>query len=153
MHYAMPSPLGEKSVVNDFTTHILCYDEPDCVTGETVSTLLVQEDKRYLEGRNPEPQLFAEAVAISQFHNSQLHLTWTTPIFYNCSCRMLSIQPKLPIFAQAGAFCPVTSRTAEGRLEVVRQWGCHVELFQVVRLGVALFVDDSNYYLNFASQA
>ena len=99
MHYAMPSPLGEELVVNDFTTHILRYDEPDCVTGETVSTLLVQEDKRYLEGRNPEPQLIAEVVAISQFHNSQLHLTWTAPIFYNCSCRMLSIQPKLPIFA------------------------------------------------------
>ena len=120
-----------------------------------MSTLLVQEDKRYLEGRNPEPQLFAEVVAISQFHNSQLHLTWTAPIFYNCSCIMLSIQPKLPIFAQAGAFCPATSRTAEGRLEVVRQWGCHIELFrgiQVVRLEVALFVDASNYYLNFASQ-
>ena len=115
-----------------------------------MSTLLVQEDKRYLEGRNPEPQLFAEVVAISQFHNSQLHLTWTAPIFYNCSCRMLSIQPKLPIFALS-VQRPLGLQK-EG-LKVVRQWGCHVELFQVVRLGVALFIDDSNCYLNFASQA
>jgi hypothetical protein len=34
--------------------------------------LIVQEDKRYLEGNDPEPQLIAEAIAAFQFHNHRL---------------------------------------------------------------------------------
>jgi len=102
MHYAMLTPPGEESAVDDFAAHILSmlqYDEPDrvirqrkdiplftcgsdmhaktdvCVMDRRSGIiLLVQEDKRYLEGGDPEPQLLAEAVAAFQFHNRQLRL-------------------------------------------------------------------------------
>ena len=36
------------------------------------NVLLFQEDKRHLEGNDPEPQLIAEAIAAFQFHNHRL---------------------------------------------------------------------------------
>src|ERR1700733_13313243 len=102
MHYAILTPPGEESAVDDFAAHILSmllYHEPDrvirqrkdiplftcgsemhaktdvCVMDRRSGIiLLVQEDKRYLEGGDSEPQLFAQAVAAFQFHNRRLRL-------------------------------------------------------------------------------
>ena len=72
--------------------------------------LLVQEDKRFMERGDPEPQLIAEAVAAYQFDNRQLRFSRhplsipmirSTPISYEikvtaalveCIPRLLSIQ-------------------------------------------------------------
>ncbi|KIL62419.1 hypothetical protein M378DRAFT_165789 [Amanita muscaria Koide BX008] len=101
MEEAMMMPPGEETAVNDFVAHLLGllgYDEPDryirtrkdirlficsantcaktdvCVISRTsrFPLLLVQEDKQSLEGKDPEPQLIAMAIAAFQSCNHRL---------------------------------------------------------------------------------
>jgi len=105
--------------------------------------LLVQEDKRLLGGGDPEPQLFAEAVAAFQFHNRQLRppdsllsISQSFPHHHDWDrSDILQGQRQAALVecietaqyqlsyqcAQAGASYPATSRTAGGRYEAVRQ--------------------------------
>ena len=95
---AMTIPSGEESAVDDFAAHLLrllgyaepnryirtradiplfmCSDYTDTKTDVCVVDrasrkflLLLQEDKRHLEGKDPEPQLIAEAIAAFQSRN------------------------------------------------------------------------------------
>jgi hypothetical protein len=95
---AMMFPPGEESAVDDFAAHLLLllgYAEPNrfirtrrgiplymcsapthtktdvCVVDRTWGKLLLllQEDKQHSEGKDPEPQLIAEAVAAFQSNN------------------------------------------------------------------------------------
>lgn len=95
---AMMIPPGEESAVDDFAAHLLLllgYAEPNrfirtrreiplfmcsaythtktdvCVVNRNWGklVLLLQEDKSHSEGKDPEPQLIAEAVAAFQSHN------------------------------------------------------------------------------------
>ncbi|KAF8478111.1 hypothetical protein DFH94DRAFT_653290 [Russula ochroleuca] len=97
---AMMPPPGEETAVDDFVVYLLRqlrYEEPNryirsrkdiplfmCSADTYAKTdvcvidrisgilLLVQEDKRHLEGKDPEPQLIAEAIAAFQSRNRQL---------------------------------------------------------------------------------
>jgi len=93
---AMATP-AEESAVDDFARRLLSllgYDDPDriiclqkniplfmcgghtnantdvCVIDENLRILLVQEDRKYLDALDPEPQLIAEAIAAFQQNNS-----------------------------------------------------------------------------------
>lgn len=106
---AMAIPPGEESAVDDFSAHLLSmlqYDDPDnryirqrkdipffiCGTDSYAKTdvcimdrklrilLLVQEDKRHMEPKDPEPQLIAEAIAAFQYNNSALKKRGLQPL-------------------------------------------------------------------------
>ena len=104
----MAIPPGEESAVDDFSYNLLTmlqYNTPHnryirrrkdipficgtdshaktsiCVIDRNLGTLLlVQEDKRHLESKDPEPRLIAEAIAAFQFNNSRLKRLGRQPL-------------------------------------------------------------------------
>lgn len=106
---AMAIPPGEESAVGDFSANLLTmlqYNVPHnryirqrkdipfficgtdlhaktdvCVMDRNLGILLlVQEDKRHLESKDPEPQLIAEAIAAFQSNNSRLRRLGQQPL-------------------------------------------------------------------------
>jgi hypothetical protein len=101
---------GEESAVNDFSANLLTmlqYNAPDnryirqrkdipffiCGTDLHATTdvcvidrnlrillLLLQEDKRHMDSKNPEPQLIAEAIAAFQSNNQRLQSIGRQPL-------------------------------------------------------------------------
>jgi len=74
MDLAMDPVPAEESAVDDFAVicREQCHAKTDvCVVDEDNILLLVQEDKRHKEGKDPEPQLIAGAIAVFQANNTK----------------------------------------------------------------------------------
>ncbi|KAM6497499.1 hypothetical protein JOM56_007972 [Amanita muscaria] len=165
----MAIPPGEESAVDDFSANLLTmlqYNAPInryirqrkdipffiCGTDSHTKTdvcvidrnlgilLLVQEDKRHMESRNPEPQLIAEAIAAFQSNNLRLQslgrqplaqktipgitMVGSTPTFYK-----ITVTQNLIDAIQVGEY-PGTSTTVHKLLPPV------ADITELARLGM-----------------
>ncbi|KAJ3559874.1 hypothetical protein NP233_g11154 [Leucocoprinus birnbaumii] len=102
MDLAMAVPPGEESAVDDFSVQlfkVLGHTKTDvCIMDASDILLLVQEDKRHLDGSDPEPQLIAEAIAAFYNNNNTRVRALGLPTLQNKIFPGITMKGTMPTF-------------------------------------------------------